>query len=93
MIQNTLPAIVAYLLAVNASIFLLFGYDKRQACQNGWRISERALLLSALLGPFWGIAGMKIFRRKTRKVTFLILVPLCAAAHVAGFIVIAGAMG
>jgi len=90
MIQNTLLALAAGLLVVNALVFPLFCYDKRQARQKGWRISGRTLLLSGLLG---GIAGMKIFRHKTRKATFLNLVPLCAAAQVAGFIVIAGAMG
>ena len=48
--------------------FLLFGYDKFQAKRNGWRIPERVLLgLTILGGGVGGLAGMLVFRHKTRK--------------------------
>ena len=51
--------------------FLLFGYDKFQAKRNGWRIPERVLLgLTLLGGGIGGLAGMLVFRHKTRKTVF-----------------------
>jgi len=51
--------------------FLLFGYDKFQAKRNGWRIPERVLLgLTLFGGGIGGLAGMLLFRHKTRKTFF-----------------------
>ena len=51
--------------------FLLFGYDKFQAKQGGWRIPERVLLGLTLFGGGIGaLAGMLVFRHKTRKNIF-----------------------
>ncbi len=51
--------------------FLLFGYDKFQAKRGGWRISEKVLLgLSLFGGGLGGLAGMLVFRHKTRKNIF-----------------------
>ena len=51
--------------------FLLFAYDKFQAKQGGWRIPERSLLgLTLLGGGIGGLAGMLLFRHKTRKNIF-----------------------
>lgn len=53
--------------------FLLFGYDKFQAKQGGWRIPEKVLLGLTLLGGGVGaLAGMWLFRHKTRKNHFWI---------------------
>jgi uncharacterized membrane protein YsdA (DUF1294 family) len=35
-----------------------------------YRIKESTLLISGLLGPFGALAGMKLFRHKTRKMKF-----------------------
>lgn len=51
-----------YLLAVNILVFVLFGIDKQKARRNLWRIPEKTLLLSALIGGSAGaILGMQIF--------------------------------
>jgi len=51
--------------------FLLFGYDKVQAKRGGWRIPDRVLLgLSLFGGGIGGLAGMLVFRHKTRKNIF-----------------------
>lgn len=51
--------------------FLLFGYDKFQAKRGGWRIPEKVLLgLSLFGGGLGGLAGMLVFRHKTRKNIF-----------------------
>lgn len=54
-------------LAVNILAFILYGIDKKRAKKNQWRISERTLLLVGFCGGAVGaLAGMKIFRHKTR---------------------------
>ena len=56
-----------YLLALNILSFSLMGIDKRRARQNRWRIPERTLFLSALLGGSPGaILGMYLFHHKTK---------------------------
>lgn len=66
------PWLVWYLIAINLLAFFIYGLDKAKAASNDWRVSERRLLLLALVGGSLGAAaGIKIFRHKTRKNTFL----------------------
>ena len=61
------------LLAINVLAFLLMGYDKKLAKRNQRRISEKALLTSAMLGGSIGSGiGMLYFRHKTSKNSYLI---------------------
>ena len=56
-----------YILALSLITFLLYGTDKRRAVHGKWRISEKALLLSSLLGgAVGGFLAMQIFRHKTK---------------------------
>ena len=65
-----------FLLLINAAAFLLMLVDKYKA-QNGlWRIPERTLIGSALLGGSVGaLLGMYLFRHKTRHPKFTIGIP------------------
>ena len=57
---------------VNLLAFCVFGYDKTRARRNARRIPENRLLLLALLGGWIGAwTGVKVFRHKTRKTSFL----------------------
>ncbi|MEN6342780.1 MAG: DUF1294 domain-containing protein [Methanospirillum sp.] len=47
------------------------------------RISERTLLLSAVAGPFGALGGMSVFHHKTRKLRFVVAVPVLVAVHAA----------
>lgn len=59
--------IILYLLTVNVTAFALMGMDKRRAVRHDWRIPEKTLFLSAILGGSIGaILGMRHFRHKTR---------------------------
>lgn len=70
-------ALGLYLLAVNLAAFLCYGLDKRRARKRQWRIPEASLLTLAFAGGAAGAwAGMWVFRHKTRKTKFRILVPL-----------------
>ena len=62
---------------VNIVAFIMYGIDKRKAKKNEYRISEKALLLSAAVGGSIGaLSGMKVFRHKTKHKQFVIGVPL-----------------
>ena len=61
------------LLAINIFAFFLMGYDKNLAQTNQRRISEKALLTSAMVGGSVGSGiGMLYFRHKTSKNSYLI---------------------
>lgn len=64
--------------------FLLYGYDKFQAKNDGWRVPEKVLLLLGIFGGAIGaLLGMQIFHHKTRKNYFWVINGLAAAVHIA----------
>ena len=68
---------IYFLVLVNIISFILMGYDKYSAIKKQSRISETALLTISLLGGSIGtLFGMIIFHHKTKKLKFIILVPL-----------------
>lgn len=69
--------IVAWLALINLIAFVAVWRDKRKAEQGAWRIQERTLWTMGALGGVWGmIVGMRRFRHKTRKLSFLIVTTL-----------------
>ena len=65
--------------------FGLMGADKRRAKRGQWRISERALLLTALLGGSPGaILGMHLFHHKTKHWYFRYGLPVILLLQAAG---------
>ena len=78
--------LVAYVLGLGLSTFLIYGYDKLRAVRGGVRVPESALLtLSVIGGAAGGWAGMLIWRHKTRHAIFWV-------AQVIGTVVIAAAL-
>ena len=74
--------LVWYLAAINFTTRVAYGLDKGRAKSGKWRIPERTLLLLALVGGSLGaLAGMIMFRHKTRKPKFYISVPVMFVAH------------
>ncbi|MCR5500582.1 MAG: DUF1294 domain-containing protein [Acetatifactor sp.] len=60
-------AIAVYLLAMNLLAFVLMASDKKKAKSGAWRVPEKVLFLSAILGGSIGaIVGMQVFRHKTK---------------------------
>ena len=73
-----------YLLLINAVAFLLMLVDKIKAKKNRWRIRERTLFGSALLGGSIGaLLGMYTFRHKTKHLSFTLGMPAILIAQVA----------
>lgn len=71
-----------YLIVINIVTWIAFGLDKWKAKTGKWRIPERTLLLLALAGGSLGaLAGMIMFRHKTRKAKFFISVPVMFVVH------------
>ena len=69
--------LTTYLVLVNAIAFLLMRIDKLKAKKGAWRIPESTLMGAAILGGSIGaIAGMYLFRHKTRHVKFFLGLPL-----------------
>jgi uncharacterized membrane protein YsdA (DUF1294 family) len=58
---------------LNGVVFSLYTYDKRKAQKNEWRTPENQLLFFALIGPFGAYTAMKVFRHKTLKTKFLLV--------------------
>ena len=74
----------------NLIVFLVYGADKRKARKDKWRISEKTLILLALLfGGTGAFIGMRVFRHKTQHKKFTIAVPLLMILN---FIVIGAAV-
>ena len=64
--------------------FLMYGWDKRQAKTDGWRVPEKRLHALAFLGGWPGaMFGQIYFRHKTQKNEFKIMTWLAAGLHVA----------
>ena len=82
----SVPVLVAYVLGLGLSTFLIYGYDKLRAVRGGVRVPESALLtLSVIGGAAGGWAGMLIWRHKTQHTIFWV-------AQVIGTVVIAAAL-
>ena len=71
-----------YLIFINLLAFLLMGLDKAKARRHRWRIPEKTLFLSAIIGGSIGaILGMQIFRHKTKHASFRIGMPCILIAQ------------
>ena len=69
--------LLVYLLLVNAAGFLLMLVDKIKAKRNLWRIPEATLIsVAAIGGSIGAIAGMNLFRHKTKHAKFYIGLPV-----------------
>ena len=70
-----MPFVLALLLLINLITFSVFGYDKQLAKNRKNRISERSLFLLMLFGgTIGGLLAMLIFRHKTKKSSFKLMV-------------------
>lgn len=76
--------LLIYLILINIITFFVFGADKRKARKGRWRVPEAALFfLSAIGGSAGALAGMRVFRHKTRKSAFKFGIPLIFILQIA----------
>ncbi len=72
-----------YILIVNIFAFGIMGIDKYKAKKHSFRISEKALFISALIGGSVGaFVGMKTFHHKTKHRIFTIGIPSILLAQI-----------
>lgn len=82
--MNLANILIIYLIIINAAAFIIFGIDKRRAVKNRWRIAESTLFLLALIGGSIGaLAGMRVFRHKTKHFRFVLGIPLILILQIA----------
>ena len=82
-----LSPLLAWIAGWTLPAFAMYGIDKRQAEQGGWRVPEVLLHTLALIGGVIGAwAGRVVFRHKTQKPAFLVV--LIAASILWGAIAI-----
>jgi uncharacterized membrane protein YsdA (DUF1294 family) len=73
----TQQALLLAIACMNVYSFALFFIDKQRAIKQQYRISEKHLLLSAILaGGLGAMWAMSTFRHKTQKRLFTFLVPV-----------------
>ena len=77
---------IDWLVAWSIALFVLYGIDKTQAKLNGWRVPEIVLHALALIGGFiGGWLGMFIFRHKTRKPVFKVVLAIATVIGIVLF--------
>ena len=68
---------IYYFIGINLCSFILMYIDKSKAINNEYRISEKQLFIISFIGGFIGIyIGMNLFRHKTKKISFKIVILL-----------------
>lgn len=82
--MNAIIHLTGYIILVNLIGFLLMGIDKRKAIKHAFRIPEATLFIIAIIGGSLGsIAGMYLFRHKTRHWYFVYGMPLILMLQIA----------
>ena len=75
--SHKVDALLIWFGVVSLLTLILFGWDKLMAKRDRRRIPELTLLAASLFGGgLGGLLGMYLFRHKTRKRVFRILIPL-----------------
>lgn len=83
MTKEMIILVVALVAMYNLVVFCVYGYDKRCAIKDKWRVPEKVLIGLALFGGSVGAyLGMTIFRHKTKHTKFTVLVPLFLLIHI-----------
>ena len=65
---------IYYFIIINIITIIIYGIDKYKSIKHKYRISEKTLIILAILGgPFGAFLGMLIFHHKTKKKKFMII--------------------
>jgi uncharacterized membrane protein YsdA (DUF1294 family) len=77
---------IDWLIGWSIAAFLLYGIDKAQAKRGGWRVPENLLHLVVLIGGFiGGWLGMFVFRHKTQKPVFKVVLAIATVIGIVLF--------
>ncbi|WP_169088633.1 DUF1294 domain-containing protein [Paenibacillus sp. PL91] len=75
--------VIFYLLIINLGAFVLMGSDKSQARNGGRRTPEKQLFTMVAVGGALGKVGLRVYRHKTKHMSFVIGIPLLLVLNVA----------
>lgn len=79
----TIQNIIIYVLLINLVTFSIMWYDKHEAKNGDWRVSEKTLFILALIGgSVGGFLGMHVFHHKTKKWYFKYGFPIIIAVQI-----------
>lgn len=68
---------LVYLILINIYGILIMALDKKRAIRSKWRIRERNIFMTAIIGGSAGLMmGMIMFHHKTQHSTFTLGIPL-----------------
>ena len=82
-------ALILYIVAVNLVTFVYFGIDKSRAQRQVRRTPENILWFLSLIGGTIGALGaMHLFRHKTKKISFQLVLALIALLQCGAVILI-----
>lgn len=82
--ENIYWIIVVYLVIMNFIGLAVMGIDKSKAKRYAWRIPEKVLFMTSILGGSIGTwAGMYLFRHKTKHWYFVIGMPAILLVQIA----------
>ena len=85
-LSDGMSAYLLWMLSTSTVTFLLYGYDKMQSRRSGGRVPEIIFHGLALIGGFAGaLAGRTLFRHKTQKPIFLVIITLSALINIAAY--------
>lgn len=74
--EDFMTYFLIYLVIINLIGFVIMGIDKSRARKNKWRISEKTIFVTALLGGSIGVKlGMQQYRHKTQHKQFVYGIP------------------
>lgn len=74
---------ISYFIIISIVAVIITCYDKHCAIRDEWRVKERTLLIVSALGG--GIAmyvTMQLIRHKTKKLKFMLGIPLIVVAEI-----------
>lgn len=75
--------LITYFVIISVVAVIITCYDKHCAIRDKWRVKERTLLIVSALGG--GIAmyvTMQLIRHKTKKLKFMLGIPLIVIAEI-----------
>lgn len=82
-----IEVLIAYLIILNFIGFWCMRTDKRRAIAHNRRIPEKRLFACALLGGSLGcLLGMKVYRHKTKHLSFVLGMPIILLIQVLGIV-------
>lgn len=88
-LNENFTILICFYLLISLITLLMYKYDKIQAINGKYRISEaKLLILPWLLGSLGGFLGMYMFRHKTKKIYFVINNFLSLIIHILLFLYI-----